>query len=248
MYALELSNLLDYTREYDFLSTCSLKHPVDNAVTFVRNQEWAETIPTETRLIVIVPSWMDISAPHGAVIWPTQDPKALFVLFHNEIYKNAIPRENILAPDLDIHPTSMTVLGSVGISTARIEGENILMKHMGNVVIGSNVYVGPYNIIIRAPIDSTIIDDGVKIGNSCIIGHGAAIGARTGFGAGVIIGGSAEIGKRCFFGSGSLTRGGIKICSDVMLGAGAVAVKDITEPGVYIGVPAQRMRDWDGTW
>jgi acetyltransferase-like isoleucine patch superfamily enzyme len=33
----------------------------------------------------------------------------------------------------------------------------------------------------------------------------------------------------------------VTICDDVIIGAGSVVVKDITEPGIYIGNPVVRM-------
>lgn len=48
---------------------------------------------------------------------------------------------------------------------------------------------------------------------------------------------------RCntWIGAGATVSNNITICNDVMIGAGAVVVKDIMEPGTYVGVP---QKDW----
>jgi serine acetyltransferase len=35
---------------------------------------------------------------------------------------------------------------------------------------------------------------------------------------------------------------GYIFCNDVTIGMGAVVVKDITEPGIYVGNPARRLK------
>ncbi len=41
-------------------------------------------------------------------------------------------------------------------------------------------------------------------------------------------------------GSGAIINQGIRICDDVKIGSGTVVIRDITEPGTYVGVPAWR--------
>jgi len=36
---------------------------------------------------------------------------------------------------------------------------------------------------------------------------------------------------------------GLKICSDVTIGAGSIVTKDITEKGMYMGIPARRVKE-----
>ena len=50
------------------------------------------------------------------------------------------------------------------------------------------------------------------------------------------------IGDRVLIGSQSCIREGIEVCSDAIIGMGAVVVKDIKEPGVYVGNPAKRIK------
>lgn len=52
--------------------------------------------------------------------------------------------------------------------------------------------------------------------------------------------GSVVVGERTWIGAGSVVSNNISICGECMIGAGAVVVKDIKEPGTYVGVPARK--------
>jgi hypothetical protein len=53
------------------------------------------------------------------------------------------------------------------------------------------------------------------------------------------ISGNVKIGKNVFIGTGAMVLERLTICDDVIIGAGAVVNRSITEPGVYVGVPAK---------
>lgn len=73
------------------------------------------------------------------------------------------------------------------------------------------------------------------------IGHDCVIDDFFTTAPGVNISGNCTIGRDVYFGGGSSTRQGISICDNVIIGMGAVVVKDITEPGTYIGIPAKKL-------
>lgn len=58
------------------------------------------------------------------------------------------------------------------------------------------------------------------------------------------VSGNCKIGKRVTLGTGARIKEGITICDDVFIGAGAVVVKDILEPGTFIGVPTKKCKAW----
>ena len=53
--------------------------------------------------------------------------------------------------------------------------------------------------------------------------------------------GNVTVGLGAWIGIGSVVSNNVSICGDCKLGAGSVAVKDITEPGTYVGVPARKI-------
>jgi len=59
---------------------------------------------------------------------------------------------------------------------------------------------------------------------------------------GAIICGRVIIGDECFIGAGSVVKDNVKICNNVTVGANSLVIKDITQPGVYIGNPVKRLR------
>ena len=69
------------------------------------------------------------------------------------------------------------------------------------------------------------------------IGHDATIGDFFTSAPSVNIAGNSKIGKNVYFGSGSGCREKINICDYVKIGMGGVVIKDITESGIYAGVP-----------
>jgi len=54
--------------------------------------------------------------------------------------------------------------------------------------------------------------------------------------------GRVKLGNLCFIGAGSVVIDKIKICDNVVLGANSVVIEDITEPGVYVGNPARKIK------
>lgn len=94
----------------------------------------------------------------------------------------------------------------------------------------------------------SILSCDVTIGNSCYInmlstvGHETILGDYVTMAAGVIISGNVTIGNECYIGNNCSIREYINICSRTILGMGTVVVKDITEPGTYIGIPARRLK------
>lgn len=49
------------------------------------------------------------------------------------------------------------------------------------------------------------------------------------------------IGRNCWLGAGSILTPGVRLGDGVTLAAGAVVTQNLTDPGVYAGVPARRL-------
>ena len=106
-------------------------------------------------------------------------------------------------------------------------------------MIGDDVDIGPYTVIHRGTLDSTKILSGCKIGAQNNIGHNCLIDENTVLAVGVILNGGVQVGNNCWFGSGALVKNHVSICEGTVVGMGAVVIKDITEPGIYVGNPAK---------
>ena len=117
-------------------------------------------------------------------------------------------------------------------------------------VIASTAYVSKYAEIGEGTVvlHQAFVNAGAKVGKNVILNtmtdvdHDAAIGDFTHLSAGVLVAGEAKVGDRCFCGIGSTIQHTRIVTSDVILGAGTLVVKDISEPGVYIGSPAKLLK------
>jgi len=112
-----------------------------------------------------------------------------------------------------------------------------------NVVISKWVEIGAGSVICAG----TTLTCNVRIGRHAqlnvhtTIGHDCNIGDFFTTGPGTNISGSCHFDDLVYFGANASIRQGLKVCKDVTVGMGAVVVKDITEPGTYIGNPVKKL-------
>ncbi|PID27545.1 MAG: UDP-3-O-(3-hydroxymyristoyl)glucosamine N-acyltransferase [Candidatus Cloacimonadota bacterium] len=136
-------------------------------------------------------------------------------------------------------------------------GENVTVVEPVNLYgcrIGDNSFVGPFveiqrnvNIGKRCKVQShSFICELVDIGDDCFIGHGVMF-INDLFSDGGPAGGdqskwkSTKIGNRVSIGSNATVLP-VEICDNVVIGAGSTVTKSITEPGIYAGNPARKIR------
>jgi UDP-3-O-[3-hydroxymyristoyl] glucosamine N-acyltransferase len=137
------------------------------------------------------------------------------------------------------------VLGSDGFGNAMTPEGWVKVPQLGGVLIGDDVEIGANTTIDCGAIDDTVIGDGVRIDNLCMIAHNVHIGAHTAIAAQTGIAGSTTIGERCVFAGSAGAVGHVNICDDVVVLARATITKDITEPGTYSGMfAAEPARAW----
>jgi acetyltransferase-like isoleucine patch superfamily enzyme len=120
--------------------------------------------------------------------------------------------------------------------------------------LGDGVFVGPFveiqtgaKVGARTRVQShSFICELVTVGEDCFIGHGVMF-VNDLFSNGGPAGSdkklwhSTKLGNHVSVGSNA-TLLPVTICDRVVIGAGAVVTKDITEPGVYAGNPARKLR------
>lgn len=75
---------------------------------------------------------------------------------------------------------------------------------------------------------------------NCTVGHDTVLGDFFTAHPGTNISGKVVFRDECYCGTGCKIIQGITITNKTILGAGAVVVKDITESGTYVGVPAKK--------
>jgi sugar O-acyltransferase (sialic acid O-acetyltransferase NeuD family) len=110
-------------------------------------------------------------------------------------------------------------------------------------VIGNQVDIG----IGTAVMAGVVINCCTKIGRGCIINTGSTVDHDNciddfvHISPGSHLAGTVKVGKGSWLGIGSVVSNNITITNGCKVGAGSVVVKDITEPGVYVGVPVRRV-------
>ena len=132
------------------------------------------------------------------------------------------------------------IIGDDGFGNApQADGTWKKIEHVGNVVIGSDVEIGSNTTVDKAPMESTIIGNGVRIDNLCQIAHNVQIGDNTVMAAQTGIAGSAIIGRNCVLAGQVGVVGHIKIADNTTIGAQSGVIGNVRKSGeVLVGMPA----------
>lgn len=103
--------------------------------------------------------------------------------------------------------------------------------------LGGGNFVGPMAVV--GPMTTVGRFNFLNRGSS--IGHDVVLKDFNHVGPGAVVSGRCHVGSRNFFGAGSVLRDGLTVGDGVTLGAGATALKDLIDPGTYVGTPARRL-------
>ena len=105
-------------------------------------------------------------------------------------------------------------------------GRGTVVFHQAVVNAGATVGC---NVIVNT---AALIEHDVQVGDHCHISTGARVN------------GGCVLGNRCFVGSGAVLREGVRLAEGTIIGANAVVVKDTQPYGIYVGVPARRLKEY----
>lgn len=135
------------------------------------------------------------------------------------------------------------VIGADGFGFRPGPGGPVKVPHIGSVVVGDDVEIGANSCIDRGNFGPTAIGDGTKIDNLVQVGHNCSIGRNCVICGHTGIGGSAKIGDGVTIGGKVGLPDNITIGAGATIGGGSLAHDDIPPGEVWIGVPAQPVRD-----
>ncbi|NLL51772.1 MAG: acetyltransferase [Peptococcaceae bacterium] len=113
-----------------------------------------------------------------------------------------------------------------------------------SAVIARNVHVDQGTVVMAG----VIVNPGTRIGKGCIINTGATvdhdctIGEFVHISPGVHVAGNVAIGPNVWLGIGCIVINGLNISDNSIIGAGSVVLRDVTEQGTYVGVPARKLK------
>lgn len=123
------------------------------------------------------------------------------------------------------------------------EGVSLAKLVHPSAIIGIDVEVGIGTVVMAG----VVVNSSTRIGKGCIINtsssldHDNYIDDYVHISPGVNIAGAVKVGKGSWLGIGSVVSNNVNICSGCKIGAGAVVLNNITEPGIYVGVPVRRV-------
>jgi sugar O-acyltransferase (sialic acid O-acetyltransferase NeuD family) len=106
------------------------------------------------------------------------------------------------------------------------------------IMIGQGTFIGA----------NSILTTNIKIGDHCILNRGNHIGHDTVIGdyfsamPGAIISGNVIVYSMVYMGTNSSIKEKLSIHSLSTIGSNAAVVKNIEEPGTYVGVPAKKIK------
>lgn len=142
-----------------------------------------------------------------------------------------------------LHPG--VVIGSDGFGLAAVDGRWEKVPQLGSVRIGNHVEIGANTTVDRGTVDSTVIEDGVKIDNQVQVAHNVFIGAQTAIAACVGICGSTRIGRHCTLAGGVGVVGHLEIADHVHITGMSMVTHSLTEQGSYsAGTPLMPNCKW----
>ncbi|MCI4670293.1 MAG: N-acetyltransferase [Bacteroidia bacterium] len=121
--------------------------------------------------------------------------------------------------------------------------------------IGDGCFIGPFVEVQKTAVigkrtkvqSHAFVCELVTIGDDCFIGHGVMF-INDLFATGGPAQGKKELWKETHIGNNvsigsNATILPVDICDHVVVGAGSVVTKSITEPGIYVGNPAKKLRE-----
>ena len=161
-----------------------------------------------------------------------------------------IGKECIIYPGVHIFPGmvigdrvilhSGCIIGDDGFGNApQPDGTWKKIEHVGNVIICDDVEIGSNTTIDKAPMESTIIEKGVRIDNLCQIAHNVVVGENSVMAAQTGIAGSTKVGKNCIFAGQVGIVGHVSIADHTTVAAQAGVIGNVKTSGqTLFGSPA----------
>jgi sugar O-acyltransferase (sialic acid O-acetyltransferase NeuD family) len=155
-------------------------------------------------------------------------------------------------PISEFDPTKYLIMVAVADSKDRFDMVQRLPKetqfftfiHPTTLILSDNVQVGVGSFIGA----NSILTTNIKLGRHTILNRGNQIGHDSEIGdyfsamPGAIVSGNVTIGDCVYMGTNSAIKEKLSIHSLSTIGMNSCVIKHIKEPGVYVGVPAKKIK------
>lgn len=113
-----------------------------------------------------------------------------------------------------------------------------------SAIVAAGVTIGRGSVLMPGAVinPGSSLGEGVIVNTCASVDHDCIIGDYVHVAVGAHLCGSIRVDDRTWIGAGAIVSNGISICEDCMIGAGAIVIRDIAQPGTYIGVPAKQRK------
>jgi len=165
----------------------------------------------------------------------------------------AVGQNNVIHPSVKM--SKGVKVGNYNVIYEGVElGENTIVGNFCE--LGKNLKTGR-NVIIQGRVriaNDCIIEDNVELKIGTILTSRVLLKKDSFMGpCSITLGSSAYrvtehgtiIGERAYIGAGAQIAANIQIDDDIIVGAHAFVNKDLTEPGIYCGIPAMFLKEHD---
>jgi len=176
-----------------------------------------------------------------------KEQEDIIFFVHDEWWK---PGNDKVIPLSKFNPNEYEVVVAIGDPSDKkkvvesLPKETRFFTHIHNsaTILDDSIEIGEGTIICAGVILTTNIKVGkhVHLNLLTTIGHDTVIGDFTTTAPGSKISGNCNIGECVYLGTNSSVKQKINICDNTIVGLNAGIVRNIDEPGVYVGVPAKK--------
>ena len=111
-------------------------------------------------------------------------------------------------------------------------------------VVADSAVLGKGIVVMAGAVvnPDAVIEDGCIINTGATVDHDDRIGAFSHISVGVHLAGTVQVERHAWIGAGAVVKNNCRIAEGTVVGVGAAVVKNIEETGVYVGIPAKRMK------
>ena len=112
-------------------------------------------------------------------------------------------------------------------------------------IIGTNVKIGEGTAVMA----NAVINIDSKVGKHCIVNTGAIVEHENiiedyvHLSPSTTLSGNVKVNELVHLGTGCKVKNNISISAQSIFGVGTIIVKDINESGIYVGVPAEKIKE-----
>ncbi|MBL8048207.1 MAG: hypothetical protein JNJ45_05945 [Chthonomonas sp.] len=139
-----------------------------------------------------------------------------------------------------------STIGGAGFGYERdIDGQYVMIPHLGVVVLEDGVEIGNNTAIDRAVLGETRLRRNVKVDNLVHIAHGCDIGENSLVIAHAMIAGSTKIGANVWVAPCAAVINKTTVGDNAVVGMGAVVTKPVEAGDVVVGSPARSIKKRD---